>query len=364
MDHYKTLGIPKDADSDSIRKAFRRMALKNHPDKGGDAEAFKAISEANAVLSDPEKKKLYDTYGADFEKISGSGGHGQGRGPGFSMGDMGEVFGSFFGGMGGIPNMSGMSGMPGVHMNFRGVHQPKQPKQTKHSITLPLNDFYTGKTVKRVVSRLDKCGKCDGKGGDEIHEIRCVPCSGQGFMLSQQGGGGLSSIFQTRTRCQSCEGAGTSKRVENPCSNCSATGRVSERVIIEPSLKPGDKPGTRCVFPGLGNYVPNSTTPTGDIVITINPEPSEFKRKGNDLYLEREISLKQCLTGFTLDVKHLDGRIVKVTVPSGKVTKPGASVRILREGIPRDTGSLVVTFSVKFPQRLDAKSIEKIAEAL
>ena len=361
MDHYKTLGIPRNADADSIRKAYRRMALKNHPDKGGDPEVFKAISEANSVLSDPEKKKLYDTYGEDFEKVSGPGGpggfggHGQGHGPGFSMGDMGEVFGSFFG---------GMSGMPGIHMNFRGANHPRQPTQTKHNITLPLNDFYTGKTVKRVVSRLEKCGKCDGKGGEKIHENNCVPCSGQGFRVSQQGGGGLSSIFQTRVKCQSCEGAGKSKRIENPCSNCSATGRVSERVIIEPTLKPGDKPGTRCVFPGMGNYVPNSTSPTGDIVITINPEANEFKRKGNDLYIEREISLKQCLTGFSLDVKHLDGRIVKVTVPKGQVTPPGTSTRILKEGIPRNTGSLVVTFSVNFPKRLDEKAIEKISEAL
>lgn len=354
MDPYKTLGVPKNADDDTVKKAYRRMALKHHPDKGGDPEIFKAVSEANDVLSDPEKRKLYDAYGPDFEKVSGPGGPGgHGHGPGFSMGDMGEVFGSFFG---------GMNGMPGIHMNFRGPPQRKQPKQTKHNITLPLNDFYTGKTVKRVVSRLEKCGKCDGKGGEKIHENRCVPCSGEGFRVSQQGGGGLASIFQARVKCQSCEGAGKSRRIENPCANCSATGRVSERVIIEPTLKPGDKPGTRCVFPGMGNYTGSS--PTGDIVITINPEANEFKRKGNDLYIEREISLKQCLTGFSLDIKHLDGRIVKVTVPSGHVTSPGTSTRILKEGIPKNTGSLVVTFSVKFPPRLDAKAVEKISDAL
>ena len=362
MDHYKTLGIPRNADPDSIKKAFRSLALKHHPDKGGDPEVFKKISEANDVLSDPEKRKLYDAYGPDFEKMSGPGGgpggHGQGHGPGFSMGEMGEVFGSFFGGM------SGMPGMPGINMHFRGAQHPKQPKQTKHNITLPLNDFYTGKTVKRAVSRLEKCGKCDGKGGEKIHENKCVTCSGEGFRVSQQGGGGLASIFQTRVKCQSCEGAGKSRRIENPCSNCSATGRVSERVIIEPTLKPGDKPGTRCVFPGMGNYVPNSNSPTGDIVITITPEPNEFKRKGNDLYIEREISLKQCLVGFSLDVKHLDGRMVNITVPRGKVTSPGTSIRILKEGIPRNTGSLVVTFSVKFPSRIDEKAIDKISDAL
>lgn len=350
MTPYDVLGVPKDADEATIKKAYRMLSLKYHPDRqGGSKEKFQQLSESYEILSDPQKKSLYDRTGSTDENHPTSHGHG----PGFSMGDMGDVFGSFFG---------GMSGMPGVHMNFRGAQQPRHPKQTKHNITLPLNDFYTGKKVKRVVSRLEKCGKCDGKGGEKIHENRCVPCSGQGFRVSQQGGGGLSSIFQTRVKCQSCEGAGKSKRIENPCSNCSSTGRVSERVIIEPILKPGDKPGTRCVFPGMGNYTGNS--PTGDIVITINPETNEFKRKGNDLYIEKEISLKQCLTGFSLDIKHLDGRIVNVTVPRGKVTSPGTSIRILKEGIPKNTGSLVVTFSVKFPQCLDDKTVDKISDAL
>lgn len=347
MSHYEILGIPKDATPDMIRKAYHRMALKNHPDKGGDPEIFKSISEAKEVLSDPNKRKLYDTYGKDFEKHNGDTG---GNHPhGFSMNDMGGVFGSFFG------------GINGVNMGFRGPPPPKQPKQTKHTISLPLEDFYNGKTVKRAVSRLEKCDRCDGKGGSKIHENKCISCSGNGFRVSQAGGG-LSSMFHSRVKCQSCQGVGTSRRIENPCSKCEATGKITIRVIIEPSLKPGDKPGTRCVFPGLGNYTGDS--PTGDIVITINPKPSEFNRRGNDLYIEREITLKQCLTGFEIDIKHLDGRIVQVKPRDGKVTSPGAIIKLQGEGIPRNHGSLFVTFSVKFPERLDKDTMEKLSSIL
>ena len=351
MSHYEVLGISKDASPETIRKAYHRMALKNHPDKGGDAEVFKAISEAKDVLSDPEKRKLYDAYGKDFEKHSGNTGGGH-HPHGFSMNEMGGVFGSFF---------SGMNGMPGVNMHFGGQPHPNQPKQTKHTINLPLEDFYNGKTVKRAVSRKEKCSKCDGKGGSRIHENKCIPCSGNGFRVSHAGGG-ISSIFQARVKCQSCQGMGKSRRIENPCSKCEATGRVTERIIIEPSISPGDKPGTRCVFPGMGDYTGN--TPTGDVVITINPKPSEFNRRGNDLHIEREISLKQCLTGFTVDIKHLDGRIVQVKPPDGNVTSPGTVIRIQGEGIPRNHGSLFVTFSVKFPDRIEKNMREKLSDVL
>ena len=356
MDHYGVLGVPKGSDEITIKKAYRKLALKYHPDKpSGNAEEFKKISEAYSVLSDPEKKKMYDMYGPDFEKVRGTPGgpggpHFPGNDAGFSMGDMGDVFGSFFGGMGGIP---------GVQVNFGNAgNQP--PKQTKHSISLPLKDFYTGTTVKRAVSRLEKCGKCDGRGGARVHENKCIPCGGNGYSVSPNGGG--FAIFQGRTRCQGCEGSGRSRRIEDPCANCGATGRVSERVIIEPTLRPGDKPGTRCVFPGLGNYTGKG--PTGDIVITINAENSEFKRRGSDLYIDREISLKECLVGFSRCISHLDGRVVKVSVPRGNVTSPGTILKIDKEGIPRNHGALFVSFSVKFPKTLGEKAVKTLVDVL
>lgn len=347
MDHYETLGVPKNSDTDAIKKAYKRMALKHHPDKGGEPDKFKAISEAYEVLGDEDKRKMYDTHGPNFENTAHHGGR-QYHSPGFSMGDMGDVFGSFFGGMGGIP---------GVQVNFGNARNSSHPRQTKHNITLPLKDFYMGKKVKRAVSRLEKCGKCEGRGGAMVHENKCIPCGGDGFSVTQNGGG--FAIFQGRSKCQACEGTGKSRRIEDPCSNCSATGRVSERVIIEPSLKPGDRAGTKCVFQGLGNYT--GKDPTGDIVITINPEPSEFKRRGNDLHLDRQISLKQCLVGFSMNIIHLDGRVIKVSVPSGEVTKPGTTIRVQKEGIPRNHGCLFVTFSVKFPTTL-SESVVKILD--
>lgn len=348
MNPYQVLGVEKTASEDEIKKAYRKLALKCHPDKGGDPEKFKEISEANNILSDPKRKKLYDTYGPNFEKIEQSvGGHpGHRHGP-----DLGEMFGSFFN------NMGGMHG--GININFANP-RAASIKQTNHTIKLPLSSFYTGKNLKRAVSRLKKCSKCDGKGGEKVHTSPCPPCGGNGFTVSQLGGG-LSSIFQTRARCVTCEGNGTKKRLENPCSNCNATGRVSERVIIEPKLVPGDESGTTCVFSGLGNYEPG--VPTGDIIITMMAESSEFRRKGNDLHLKRVISLKQCLLGFSLDIKHLDGRVVDVNVPSGNVTQPGTIIKIVGEGIPRGKGNLVITFSVDFPKKLDSSKIKAIQVA-
>lgn len=351
MDAYGVLGVPKNADESAIRKAYRRLSLQYHPDKNPSGEEkFKEVSEAYSILSDPQKRKMYDVHGPCFEQSGMNASRGQG--PGFSMEDMGEVFGSFFGGMNG--------GIPGIHVNFGNNHVSQQSKQTKHNITLPLKDFYTGKKIKRVVSRMKRCDKCDGRGGDKIHEKKCIPCGGNGFNVSQSRGG--FSIFQGRSKCQACGGSGTNKRIENPCSNCKASGRVTERVIIEPCLKPGDKAGTKCIFQGLGNYCPGK--PLGDIIITITPEPCEFKRRGNDLHIDRGISLKQCLIGFSMDIVHLDGRIVNISVPRGRVTSPGTIVKIPGEGIPRNHGALFVALSVDFPQNLDEKSVNAIENHL
>lgn len=335
MDHYASLGLTKGADNESIKKAYRKLALKHHPDKGGDENKFKQISEAYDILSDPEKKSKYDKFGADFENMSNASNMGMNMNHGgFNMHD---VFGTIFGN--------------GVPQRRQAVH-----KETKHPINVPILDFYTGKTYKRSISRIAACTKCSGKGGKRIEGKKCEPCNGKGYAV-ESAGGGFSSIFQTRTPCQSCSSTGSHKTIHGPCGNCKATGKVSERVIIEPVLEPGDMPGKRCVFKGMGNYT--GTGPTGDVVIVINQIPNQmFTRRGSDIHVKQEISLKQCLTGFAIDIDHIDDSKVHITSNEGRVTPPGTIVSVQNSGIPKGTGNFIVTIGVKFPKSMSKETVE------
>lgn len=331
MDFYSILGVSKGVDADVIKKAYRKLALKNHPDKGGDAEKFKQISEAYAVLSDPEKRSKYDRFGPDFEK--------KGMEPNMNMNHM---------------NMPHGFSMNDVFGNlFRGAGQQQGQavvsRETKHIISLPLLDFYKGKQLKRSVSRIAKCSKCEGKGGKKVTEKICIPCEGKGFTVDSSNGG--FAMFQTRKSCQACSSTGKSKTIHGPCGNCKATGKVSERVIIEPVIKPGDSPGTRYVFPGMGNYTGNS--PSGDVVIVTTLENNKiFIRRGSDIHVKKELTLKESLTGFNLEVEHIDGRMIPINSNEGRVTPPGTIIRIPGEGIPQNKGNLIITISVKFPQTI------------
>lgn len=341
-DHYKTLGLTKPSNADEIKKAFRKLALKHHPDKGGDPELFKNISEAYDVLSDSTKKSLYDKYGSDFEKINQNGGGSNGHFGGMSGTmhhgpfNMENLFGSVFGGM------------------QRG---PKKGKETHHPLEISLNDLYKGKKMKMAVTRNGKCESCDGKGGSQVIENKCVPCIGKGFTVSSQGSG--FGFLQQRIPCQRCATTGIMKKIIEPCKKCHATGKVTVRVIIEPVVKPGDKAGTKYTFKGLGDYL-GEDIQTGDIVLTLNQKNHAFKRKGDDIHVNQEISIKQSLTGFSIEIEHLDGRKIPINVPRGTVTPPGKVIRIKNEGIPRNKGNLVVTFSVKFPSKISEPSLDML----
>ena len=190
-----------------------------------------------------------------------------------------------------------------------------------------------------------------------VTEKPCIPCGGNGFTTETPSG--AFAMFQTRVMCQPCESTGKVKTIHSPCGNCKSTGRVSEKNIIEPFIKPGDSPGTRYSFPGMGNYTGDS--PTGDVVIIVNQEPnSTFKRRGNDIHVNQELTLTQSLTGFKIDIEHIDGRMVQISSEEGRVTPPGTQVKILGEGIPRGKGNLIVSISVKFPKTLSGGTVQEL----
>jgi len=269
--YYKLLGIEKDCPEKDIKTAYRKMAIKHHPDKGGDPETFKEITQAYEVLSDPDKRARYDQGGEDA--VSGDGG-----------GNPTDVFDMFFGGGGG-----GRSQKP----------RRRKTKDVVHTLSVTLEQLYNGATKKMAVNRevLDQkagvktCPDCDGR-GVRVKVIRMGP------MIQQ---------------------------VQQPCDTCGGTGKIfrtkKEREVLEIFVEKGAPDGHRVVFPGKADEHPDADP--GDVVFVLKQkEHGEMIRKGADLYVKRDISLAEALCGFSLEVEHLDGRKLLVKSNKGEVTKP------------------------------------------
>lgn len=335
-EYYDFLGVAKGASDDAVKKAYRRLALKHHPDKNGDPEKFKKLTEVYDILKDPVKRRMYDQQGPNANKQ----GQGQPFPPGFSVE---EVFGSMFGGFQGF-------------QQARPTADKKKARQIKHTVLLSMEELYRGKQLRIAVQRAIICPKCLGEGGKDISERPCVPCAGKGFSVTSH-----ASIFQSSIRCQACDATGRIRKIADPCTACKSTGMGTERVMLEPIVNPGDRPNMSYIFRGKGDFINAKGALPGDVVITTVQKPSSsFTRKGQDLYTEIQISLKESLSGFSKNVKHLDGRLIEILVPRGKVTPPGTVVRVKNEGIPANKGTLFVTVKVRFPSNFSASSIEML----
>lgn len=355
-EYYQFLGVSSGDSDEAIKKAYRRLALKHHPDKNGDPAAFRKLTEVYDVLKDPEKRRMYDQFGPEAAKDgpgararAGAGRTTQSFPPGFSVE---EVFGSMFGGFGGFhQQQTGASAAP----------SRKKAKQIKHTVLLSMEDLYKGKKLRIAVQRAIICPTCDGQGGTGVTERPCVACAGQGFLVSSNGG-----IFQTTTRCQGCDGTGKIRKIADPCRECKSTGMGTERIVLEPVVHPGDRPNMTYIFRGKGDFLKSTQkgappSVPGDVVITTVQKPcSTFTRKNNHLYTEVNISLKQSLSGFSMGIKHLDGRMIEISVPEGKVTAPGTVLSVKNEGIPANKGTLFVTIKVTFPVQFSSSSIEML----
>lgn len=347
-EYYDFLGVSEGASDDDIKKAYRRLALKHHPDKNGDPEQFKRLADVYEVLKDPQKRRAYDQHGPDA--VEGAGGGRQQARPGFSGGfppgfSVEEVFGSMFGGF--------QQSRPSAD----GGAAKKRAGAIKHTVLLSMEDVYRGKTLRIAVQRAIICPRCGGDGGKDVSERPCVPCGGRGFATLSR-----ASIFQSLVRCQACDATGKIKTVGDPCRACKSTGMGTERIVLEPVVKPGDRPKMTFIFRGKGDCVKNAKNAVpGDVVITTVQQPSpSFTRRGQDLHTNTHISLKDCLSGFTANVKHLDGRLIEIGVPKGKVTPPGTVIAVKNEGIPANKGTLFVTVQVKFPPHFSDASIDML----
>lgn len=331
---YDLLGVAPSASDAELKKAYRKAALKYHPDKNPSPEAaekFKELSHAYEILLDSQKREIYDSYGE--EGLNGGGPGGMGGGMGAD-----DIFNQFFGG--------GFGGMGGGAQ--RG---PSRGKDIKHSISCTLEELYSGRTAKLALNKTVLCKSCDGRGGKEGKIKQCTGCHGQGVKFVTRQMGPMIQRFQTV--CDTCNGTGDICDAKDRCTVCKGKKVQKERKILQVHIDPGMKDGQRIVFSGEGDQEPGVTP--GDVVFVVEEKQHDkFTRKGNDLIYEVEVDLLTALAGGDVAFKHVSGDYVKATIIPGEVIAPGATKVIENQGMPiyrqGGRGHLFIKFSVKFPK--------------
>ncbi|PQQ18658.1 dnaJ protein homolog [Prunus yedoensis var. nudiflora] len=345
--YYEILGVSKTASQDDLKKAYRKAAIKNHPDKGGDPEKFKELAQAYEVLSDPEKREIYDQYGEDALK-EGMGGGGGGHDP-F------DIFQSFFGGS---PFGGGGSS--------RGRRQ-RRGEDVIHPLKVSLEDLYNGTSKKLSLSRNIICSKCRGKGSKSGASLKCPGCQGSGMKVSIRHLG-PSMIQQMQHPCNECKGTGETINDKDRCTQCKGEKVVQEKKVLEVIVEKGMQNGQRITFPGEADEAPD--TITGDIVFVLQQkEHPKFKRKGDDLFFEHTLSLVEALCGFHFVLTHLDGRQLLIKSQPGEVVKPDQFKAINDEGMPMYQrpfmkGKLYIHFTVEFPDSLNPEQCKGLEAVL
>jgi molecular chaperone DnaJ len=349
-DYYEVLGVEKNASADDIKRAYRRMAIKYHPDKNpGDKEAeakFKECAEAYEVLSDPEKRRKYDQFGHEGLRGMGMRDYSHMR-----WQDIGSIFEDIFGQMGGFGDLFGMGA---GRRAARGG--PTRGYDLETSVELTLNDIARGSEKTIEFTRQDLCGECGGTGSEKGSKPgRCPTCGGSGQVA--KGGG----FFQMVTTCPQCRGTG--EVITNPCKKCRGTGRVPKKRVVNIKIPPG-------VHEGQGIRVASEGEPgrrggpRGDLYCYVRVRPHEFlQREGNDLIAVVPISFTQAALGATIDVPSLNGTR-QLKIPPG--TQYGKTFRIKGQGLPDvrtgRTGDQFVQVMIETPARLSARQEELLRE--
>ncbi len=350
-DYYEVLGVDKSSDENTIKKAYRQLAKKYHPDMNpGDAEAevkFKEVNEAYDVLSDPDKKAKYDQYGhAAFDPASGAGAGFGGFGDfGF---DINDIFSSFFGGGGGSSRRNGP--VRGSNINVR--------------LTLTFEEAVFGCKKEITYQKVQKCAECSGTGAAKGTSPKtCDHCRGTGFVTVQQRT--MMGMMQTRRECDHCKGTG--KIVETPCGECKGSGYTRVTKKLEVNIPAGIDDGQQIGLRGQGSDGANGGGP-GDLNIIISVRPhAVFERDGYDLYLEEPITYAEATLGAEIEIPTLEGN-QKLEIPEG--TQTGTTFTLRGKGVQqvnsKNRGNLHVTVVVEVPKGLNKEQkelLEKFAES-
>lgn len=341
-DYYEVLGVEKGATADDIKKAYRKLAMKYHPDRNPDDKAaeekFKEANEAYEVLSDEDKRAAYDRHGhAGVDPNMGAGG---GFGGGGNFSDIfGDVFGDIFGGGG-----------------ARGGQRSNRGSDLRYTLELDLEEAVRGTTVQIRVPKLSTCEVCDGSGAKPGTSVdTCRTCGGQGQVRVQQG------FFSMAQTCPTCRGRG--KTIKDPCNACHGQGRVEKTKTLEVKIPAGVDTGDRIRLSGEGEAGVNGG-PAGDLYVQVAVRQHKiFERDNADLYCEVPISFADAALGGELEVPTLDGR-VKLKIPEGTQTGKlfrlrGKGVKPVRGGGP---GDLLCKVAVETPVNLSRKQKDLLRE--
>ena len=349
-DYYEVLGIQKGASEDEIKKAYKKLARKYHPDMNpGDKEAeekFKEVNEANEVLSDPEKKARYDQFGfAGVDPNYGAGAGGGAYGGGFDFGDLGDIFGSFFGG-----------GFGGGQR--RNPNAPQRGESIRASVSVSFTEAAFGCEKSVTLERSEQCPTCKGNGcaPGTTPEI-CPDCHGTGTVQTRRQT--PMGVFASNGPCRKC--GGTGRLIHQPCPDCRGTGAVRKRKTIKVNIPAGIDHGQTISLRGQGNAGKNGG-PAGDLLITVMVQPHElFRRDGVDVFCEAPITFAQAVLGAELEIPTIDGK-VKYSIPEG--TQTGTVFRLKGKGIPvlngRGRGDQYVTVTIETPRNLNKEQKEAL----
>ena len=342
-DYYDVLGVQKNSSPEQIKAAYRKLAVKHHPDKNpGDKsseEKFKEASEAYHVLSDKERKQNYDNFGhAAFE--NGAGGRG-----GFGNFDFSnhfsDIFEDFFGDFGGSDR-----GRRSRKSNFRG-------SDLRYDLSITLEEAYNGKKQDIKFSTSEKCNTCSGSGSKPGHDAgSCSMCGGHGQVRSSQG------FFTVQQTCPQC--AGTGEEITNPCNNCGGQGKKQASKRLSVTIPKGVDDGTRIRLAGKGEAGSRGAG-SGDLYLFINVYSHElFKRSDENLFFEYPVSIADAALGTSLEIPTIDGAKAKIKIPAG--TQSGKQFRLKGKGMPYMRGSgngdLYVQVNTEVPVSLNKEQKE------
>ena len=354
-DYYEVLGVSKNASDAEIKAAYKKMAIKYHPDRNpGNKEAeekFKEAAEAYDVLRDPQKRQQYDQFG--FAGMGGQGGFG---GASMNMDDIFSMFGDIFGGHGGFGGFEGFGGFGGFGGGSTG-HKTYKGADLRLKVRLTLEEVATGVTKKFKVRKHVTCTACNGTGSADGKKDTCSQCKGSGSVYKT-----INSMFgrmQTQTVCPSCNGTGSV--IKNKCPKCNGEGVVNGEEIIEVAIPAGVEDGMVVTASGKGHAGKQNGVP-GDIQVFIEVEPhKELQRNGQNLEYNLLLDVPTAVLGGSAEVPTIDGK-VKIKIEPG--TQPGKVMRLRGKGLPAvsgygyGTGDLIVNIGVYVPRNLSKEERE------
>lgn len=343
--YYDILGVSPNCTEEELKKSYRKLALKYHPDKNpNEGERFKQISQAYEVLSNPEKREIYDHGGETAIK--------QGHQGGMSDHSPTDLFDIFFGG---------------------GARQrgPKKGKDIVYQMSVTLEELFNGATRKLAISKKVVCDKCEGRGtkSPSVGNTKCSGCKGTGARVRVEHVG-PSIVQRIESKCPDCMGSGEVIPAKDRCKNCDGKKIVREKKIIEVHIDKGMEDGHKITFNNEGDMEPGLDLPS-DIIVVLDEKPHErFKRcQRNDLLCTLDLNLTEALCGFTRAIKTLDDRTLIIRTLPGEVIKHGSFKAIPGEGMPLhrnpfDKGNLLIQIAVQFPDEIDSQTAAALEKLL